>query len=176
MIANVLVLNLNHEPLNICNYRRALGLILTGKAVVLETNGQLLRSERLTLQMPSVVRLAYQVRRPVPELRLSRRSILARDDYTCQYCGRRRRGLTVDHVIPRHAGGEHSWENLVCCCTLCNNIKGNRTPKEAGLRLRRPPRRPRYIPFISYTTFHSALQNDQWRDYLAPFAPRIGRS
>jgi len=176
MSTEVLVLNCNHEPLNICHYRRALGLIFTGRAVVLETNGELVRSERLALHMPSVVRLAYQVKRPIPELRLSRRSILARDAYTCQYCGQQRRVLTIDHVIPRDAGGEHTWENLVCCCTQCNNVKGNRNPEQAGLKLRRQPRRPRYVPFISYSAFHSAIQNEQWRTYLMPFAPRTGRS
>ena len=173
---HVLVLNLNHEPLNICSYRRALGLIFLDKAVVLETNGEVLRSERITLQMPTVVRLKYQVKRPRPELRISRRSILARDNFTCQYCGRQTTPLTIDHVIPRVHGGRHSWENLVCSCIACNNRKGNHTPAQAGMTLVREPERPRFVPHISYSAFARAVKVGQWQPYLEPFAPRLDRA
>jgi 5-methylcytosine-specific restriction endonuclease McrA len=172
---HVLVLNLNYEPLNICSFRRALGLIFLDKATVLETNGEVLRSERLSMHMPSVVRLNYLVKRPRPELRISRRSILARDSFTCQYCGRQGSSLTIDHVVPRHYGGGHSWENLVCSCIQCNNSKGNRTPAQAGMTLVRRPRRPRFIPHISYSAFARAVKVDQWVPYLEPFAPRLDR-
>jgi 5-methylcytosine-specific restriction endonuclease McrA len=168
----VLVLNLNYEPLNICSFRRALGMLVLQKATVVETNGEVIHSERMAIPMPSVVRLNYQVRRPVPELRLSRRSVLARDQFTCQYCGRRTPPLTIDHVVPRGRGGAHSWENLVCSCIQCNNRKGNRTLAEAGLQLIRRPRRPRFVPYISYSSFTRALQIDEWQPYLEPFAPR----
>ena len=172
---NVLVLNLNYEPLNICSFRRALGLIFLDKATVLETNGQLLRSERVCMHMPSVVRLNYLVKRPRPELRISRRSVLARDNFTCQYCGRQANPLTIDHVVPRVNGGSHSWENLVCSCIQCNNTKGNRTPSQAGLALIRTPRRPRFVPHISYSAFARAVKVDEWQQYLEPFAPRLDR-
>jgi 5-methylcytosine-specific restriction endonuclease McrA len=169
----VLVLNLNHEPLNICSFRRALGLIFLDKATVLETNGETLHSERITMPMPSVVRLNYQVKRPYPELRISRRSILARDSFTCQYCGRQGPTLTLDHIVPRMNGGAHSWENLVCSCIECNNSKGNRTPSQAGLTLLRKPRRPRFVPHISYSAFARAVKVEEWQPYLEPFAPRV---
>ena len=171
----VLVLNLNYEPLNICSYRRALGLLVLEKATVLETNGEVLRSERLQWHMPSVVRLNYLVKRPRPELRMSRRSVLARDAFTCQYCGRQADPLTIDHVIPRVNGGAHTWENLVCSCIRCNNAKGNRTPAQAGMKLLRHPRRPRFVPHISYSAFARAVKVDQWQQYLEPFAPRLDR-
>jgi 5-methylcytosine-specific restriction endonuclease McrA len=169
----VLVLNLNYEPLNICSYRRAVGMLFLRKASVIETNGEVIRSANLTMPMPSVVRLNYQVRRPTPELRLSRRSVLARDQYTCQYCGRQSPPLTIDHIVPRVRGGAHSWENLVCSCIHCNNRKGNRTLSEVGLALRRKPRRPRYVPYISYSSFARALKVEEWQAYLEPFAPRV---
>ena len=172
MDSHVLVLNLNYEPLNICSFRRALGLVFLDKATVIETNGKVLHSERLTMPMPSVVRLNYQVRRPRPELRLSRRSILARDDFTCQYCGRQTTPLTIDHIVPRVQGGGHTWENLVCSCIECNNSKGNKTPRAAGLKLRKTPRRPRFVPYISYSAFARAVQVEDWQPYLEPFAPR----
>lgn len=172
MDTQVLVLNLNYEPLNVCSFRRALGLVFLDKATVIETNGKMLRSERLTMQMPSVVRLNYQVKRPHPKLRLSRRSIFARDNFTCQYCGKQTSPLTIDHVVPRNKGGAHTWENLVCSCIQCNNGKGNRTPTAAGLKLSNSPKRPRFVPYINYSTFARAVEIVEWQPYLEPFAPR----
>lgn len=169
------MLNLNYEPLNICSYRRALGLLFLDKATVLETNGEVIHSERLELRMPSVLRLNYLVRRPRPELRMSRRSVLARDGFTCQYCGRQAEPLTIDHVVPRVSGGGHTWENLVCSCIRCNNTKGDRTPTQAGMKLLRHPRRPRFVPHISFSAFARAVHVAEWQQYLEPFAPRTDR-
>ncbi len=166
----VLVLNHNYQPLNITNVRRALGMLCLGKAHTVETDSKVFRAERLSIRMPTVVRLNYHVRRPTPSLRVSRKSIFARDRYTCQYCGRRNTALTIDHVIPRERGGGTDWTNLVCCCTRCNNRKGNRTPEEVGMGLVRPPFRPKFIPYISYTKFVAAAQKPAWRPYLAPYA------
>jgi 5-methylcytosine-specific restriction endonuclease McrA len=167
--AQVLVLNFNYEPLNITNARRAIGLVLLGKAETIECNGELVRAARFSLPLPSVVKLAYFVRRPMPELKLSRKSILARDHHTCQYCGRTDGPLTVDHVVPKHRGGDTDWANLVCCCTRCNSRKGHRLPQEAGMLLRHKPRRPRYVPYISLAKFMGAVQDEKWRQYLEPF-------
>jgi 5-methylcytosine-specific restriction endonuclease McrA len=165
----VLVLNDNYQPLNVTNVRRALGLLCLGKAHTVETDSKVYRSEHLQLEMPIVVRLNHHVRRPTPVLRVCRRGIFARDNHTCQYCGRRNVPLTLDHVIPRERGGGTDWKNLVCCCTKCNNKKGNRTPKEVGMRLRRTPARPKLIPYISYAKFLAAAANPVWRPYLAPY-------
>ncbi len=170
MDGQVLVLNQNYEPLNITNARRAITLIYLGKAHVVERDSRVYRSARVSIELPSVVRLAYYVKRPMPQLKLSRRSIFARDNHACQYCGAQSRALTVDHVIPRHRGGQTDWKNLVCACTRCNNKKANRTPREAGMALIRQPRRPRYTPYISFSKFVAACQRDQWQPYLAPFA------
>jgi 5-methylcytosine-specific restriction endonuclease McrA len=165
----VLVLNHNYQPLNITSAQRAVLLICGGKAHTVETDSQVFRSERLEIEMPTVVRLNHYVRRPVPVLRVSRKSIFARDRHACQYCGSVGVTLTLDHVVPKERGGKTNWENLVCCCTKCNNIKANRTPAEAGLKLIKQPRRPKYIPYISYTRFVTATQNPVWYPYLAPY-------
>ena len=170
MPEEVLVLNHNYEPLNVTNARRAVTLLYLGKAVTVERDSREFHAERVVMDLPSVIRLAEFVKRPLPQLKLSRRSILARDDYACQYCGETRRMLTVDHVIPRHRDGQHTWENLVCCCMACNNKKGNRSPQESGMKLRRPPRRPGFVPYISLSRFAAALKNDRWYPYLEPFA------
>ncbi len=173
MEGRVLVLNQNYEPLHICDWQRAVALVYTGKAITVEHDGVMLRSPTREMPMPSVVRLHDYVLRPLPEMKLSRRAILARDDQRCQYCGNRARDLTIDHVIPRERGGPHTWENLVTCCRKCNNKKGNRAPREVGMKLLKRPRRPRFIPYLSFATFRAALRNEAWRDYLEPFAPQL---
>ena len=166
----VLVLNDNYQPLNVTNARRAIGLLCVGKAHVIESDSHVFHAERLAIELPTVVRLNHHVRRPMPILHVSRKSIFARDHYTCQYCGSRNVPLTIDHVVPRERGGGDDWTNLVCCCTKCNNKKGNRMPDEAGMRIRHAPFRPKYLPYISYTKFLAAAANPAWRPYLAPYA------
>lgn len=173
MKGQVLVLNQNYEPLNVCSWRRAVALLCLGKAVALAHDEQVVRGPSSELQLPSVVRLASPIRRPLPELKLSRRAILARDGNTCQYCGHSGRDLTIDHVVPRHKGGPASWDNLVACCMKCNNKKGSKTPREANMMLLRKPRRPRFIPYLSFATFTAAAKNPHWKEYLEPFAPHL---
>jgi 5-methylcytosine-specific restriction endonuclease McrA len=168
---SVLLLNQNYEPLNVTTVRRAIGLILTGKAQVLEEDSEWIRSPRFSMRAPSVLRLHYYVKRPFPELKVTRKGLLARDDHTCQYCGRRGGGLTIDHVIPRSRGGRSTWENMVTCCVRCNNRKGGRTPEEAGMKLIRKPFRPRFVPYMNYAKFVAAYrQHREWWPYLAPYA------
>jgi 5-methylcytosine-specific restriction endonuclease McrA len=140
--APVLVLNRNYQPIHVCNVKRAVIMLFVGKAEVVENGRGFIRTPSTVFACPSVIRLAYMVRRPRPRVRLSKREIFRRDDYTCQYCGRESRDLTVDHVIPRHLGGEHDWDNLVSACPDCNLKKGGRTPREAGMSLLRKPREP----------------------------------
>lgn len=167
-LPGVLVLNGNFEPLNICSIARGMTLLFLGKAEVLRYSDARVRSAEDSFAIPSVLRLHEVVRRPLPELKISRKSVLARDSYTCVYCGSRET-LTIDHVFPRHRGGENTWENVVCSCLKCNNKKGNRTPQECGLRLPHPPRKPRYIPYISFPRFVSAVKRPEWREFLVGF-------
>lgn len=141
--ASVLVLNQNYEPLNVCNAKRAIVLLQRGKAEVIEDSERLLRSVAHAFRVPSVIRMVYFIRRPRPAARLSRREVFARDGFTCQYCGTRTHDLTLDHVVPRHRGGPHTWDNLVSACKRCNHRKAGRTPAEARMQLQRKPRRPR---------------------------------
>lgn len=163
----VLVLNASYEPINVCAARRALVLILKGVASAEEHGSSHVHSARHALRVPSVIRLLEYRRIPHQTRALSRKNILMRDRYTCQYCHRTMPSseLTLDHVIPRSRAGETSWENLVACCHYCNNKKGNRTPEEAGMRLARSPR-----PFSLHTSRHLmrllAKSDDQWQKYL----------
>ena len=115
----VLVLNANFEPINICTTRRAVVLILGGKAAMVANGRGYIHTVRELIPRPSVIRLELQVHRPRPRVKLTRREVFRRDNYTCQYCGRRDGGLTVDHVLPRYQGGQHIWTNVVAACPPC---------------------------------------------------------
>lgn len=169
MSQEVLVLNSDYEPLNICNMRRAIALVFLGKVDILHTNTHIVRTVSQDYHSPSVLRLKSHIKRPRPQLKLSRRSVFARDNYACQYCGHRGSDLTVDHVIPRRLGGPSTWENLVCCCKRCNSKKGDKSLAQVGFILEKQPKRPKYVPFISLTKFINGARNEVWRDYLPVF-------
>jgi 5-methylcytosine-specific restriction endonuclease McrA len=160
----VLVLNANYEPLNVCDLRRAVSLLMSGKARMLEDGRGTLRSARTTFPRPSVIKLEHMVRRPRPRVKLTKREIFRRDNYTCQYCGRQTHHLTIDHVIPRHRGGGHRWDNLVAACPNCNRRKGGRSHVEAGMQLRHRPAEPQ--PTASYLFDRHLHENADWKKYL----------
>jgi len=166
MAGNVLVLNATYEPLSVISVRRAVVLLLKEKAEIVEAAEAWVRAQNWAIPQPLVIRLVYYVRIPHRlSLPLSRRTVLARDGYTCQYCGRQpdRSELTLDHVLPRSRGGKTSWENVVAACTRCNQRKGQQTPQEAGMLLQDPPRRPRYI---ALTVLGDARPHEVWSKYI----------
>ncbi|RYG46596.1 HNH endonuclease [bacterium] len=165
----VLVLNSNYEPLNVCSLRRAIGLMVLGKADVLEHREDPLRTALGTVRAPSVMRMRYQVKRPMPQLRLSRHSVLARDNHTCQYCGIKAKDMTIDHVVPRWCGGPSTWDNLVACCRKCNLKKADKTPQQAHMKLARKPKRPHFVPYLSLPLYLKAQNREEWRDFLPYF-------
>ncbi len=169
MSLEVLVLNSDFEPLNVCHVRRALVMIYLGKADVLHAHDSSIPIVTGFYMSPSVVKLRHHVRRPLPELKLSRRTIFARDQFTCQYCGSASKDLTIDHVVPRRHGGPTVWENLVCSCRRCNMKKGDKMLTQTAMKLIRQPKRPKYIPYISLTKYIAGRKNEVWRDYLPAF-------
>jgi len=161
----VLVLNQNYEPLNVCRARRAVVLLYRGKAEMLENGSGFIHSASYTFPLPSVIRLVYMIKRPRPMRRLVRIEIFNRDSYTCQYCGKQTRQLTIDHVIPRNQGGEHTWENVVSACVSCNRRKAGRTPEQAGMRLLHRPAYPHNnIPF--FIPYHYLQTKREWQKYI----------
>jgi len=162
----VLVLNATHEPIHVCSVRRAAVLLLKSKAVVLESGDRVLHSEHVQLERPVVIRLVTYVHVPrdVHRRKITRKAVLARDAWTCQYCGRQAAaGLTVDHVIPRSRGGQSVWENIVASCAPCNRKKGNLTPREARMHPRSSPRPPGPTVFIQLASPRIPVA---WEPYL----------
>jgi 5-methylcytosine-specific restriction endonuclease McrA len=164
----VLVLNASYEPINICGARRALVLVLKGVATTEEERNFSLHAARVSIPMPSVIRLLEYRRIPHQTRALSRKNILLRDRNTCQYCGTVLTAgeLTLDHVVPRSLGGQSTWENLVACCHTCNRRKGNSLLHELeDMRLQREPR-----PFSLHTSRHImrmiGSSDARWKKYL----------
>lgn len=151
-----LALNASFEPLTIVPVRRAIRLVLDGKAEILEHDGdRRFHSERYSVPAPTVIRLVRYVHVPRRFRRqVTNTFLFARDDYTCMYCGRHRselrarQFLTRDHILPRSRGGGNSWDNVVTSCSPCNNRKGGRLPAEAGMRLLTVPREPDYVHLV----------------------------
>ena len=166
--APVLVLNLNYVPVNVCTVRRAIVLVAKGKAELLENHRGELHTVTDVFLAPSIIRLAYMVKRPFLPRKLSKKEIFLRDRFTCQYCGKKAQDLTLDHVIPRRQNGAHTWENVVTACNRCNLHKAGRTPVEAKMRLNKVPRIPDPNPYL-------ILQNrvilEEWKLYI-PWSKR----
>ncbi len=163
MKGHVLVLNQDYSALTICSVQRAVVLVLLRKAELVEAHPErFVRSPSARFPWPSIVRLKMYARVPYKRILLSRKNILRRDRFRCQYCGSRDR-LTVDHVLPKSRGGLDTWENLVAACTVCNNRKGNHTPEEARMRLRRKPFRPSHVMFIRDLI---GTVDETWKPYL----------
>jgi len=165
-MTQVLVLNATYEPMSVVSVRRAVLLLLKEKAEIVEAAEAYLRSARIQLPVPLVIRLVCYVRIPHRlALPVSRRTVLARDQYTCQYCSTQpgRALLTMDHVIPRSRGGDTCWENVVTACGPCNRRKGGRTPEEAQMPVLKSPRRPRYL---ALTLLEGSSAHETWDKYM----------
>lgn len=164
-MVHTLVLNATYEPLCVVPQRRALLLVIAGKAVALEDSVAVVHSARTSLPVPSVVRLARFVRVPhrvgVP---LTRRSVFVRDAGRCAYCGGP--ASSIDHVVPRSRGGAHEWVNVVSACQRCNHAKADRTLAELGWRLRSTPRAP---VGTAWRIIGTGRSDPCWEPYLTAY-------
>jgi 5-methylcytosine-specific restriction endonuclease McrA len=179
---HVLVLNRHYQPVHVTNVKRAIILLYIGAARALDKQYRLFDFESWAalsvevdeetigtasqrILIPRIVVLQAYDRMPVGRIRFSRHNIFARDDHTCQYCRKQlpRRDLNLDHVVPRSKGGKTNWENVVTSCVQCNFAKGGRTPDEAGMRLMRKPKKPRWSELV-----HPPRLRARYREWL-PF-------
>lgn len=187
---SVLVLNKNYAPINIESVRRAFKKLVKKVAEVVYVEESIYHNYDLeswtkvseykkkyeetndfswlngSLIVPSIIRVLTYDKIPVIKVRLTRKNIFARDNHSCMYCGKRKsmKQLNFEHVIPKAKGGKESWENIVCACFDCNTKKGNRTPREAGMRLIRKPFEPKYVP-----TFRVHIRDKRyssWKSFL----------
>lgn len=187
--SHVLVLNRLWQAVNVCTVDRALSLLFMGHAAVVHAESghfntfsfnewcdfntatgfrdeEAIRTIRLRVRIPRIILLLFFDRVPDKEVKFTRQNVFERDRNTCQYCGIRfeRKDLNIDHVVPRQHGGLTTWTNVVCSCIDCNSHKANRTPEQAGMRLIRRPKKPRWRPFLEIQFARS--HHDSWRHFL----------
>ena len=171
----VLLLSATYEPIRVISWQNAITMFFLGKVEVLEEYDHDIRSVSLVIKAPAVVRLLRFFRPGRRSPPLSRGNILARDNFTCQYCGREltAKEATLDHVLPRSQGGRTTWENIVCCCAPCNRKKGGRTPREARMLLLSKPVKPDWLPVL-HIKLHGKIP-PTWHTFLQPLS-KPGRS
>jgi 5-methylcytosine-specific restriction endonuclease McrA len=157
----VLVLNFDYSPLNVTTLQRGFTLVVNGKAEVIKSADNPITTFTNTYVRPLIIRLLKYIHYRSTGLRVNRHRIFKRDNNECGYCGSKK-DLTIDHVIPRSKGGKNTWENLVTCCSKCNLKKGNRTPDEARMPLRKKPYEPNFVDDAS-------TLNDAWDSFKKTF-------
>lgn len=168
-MGHALVLNASFEPLQIVTWQRAIQLLFQGKVEVIEESELEVRTVRLTIRVPAVLRLLEYIplKKRKQVVRFSRTNVFIRDQHRCQYCGQKfnKTHLTLDHVRPVVQGGGKSWENIVTACKPCNQRKGGRTPQQAKMGLVRTPFRPTWLPA---TAIHMTVSRtpDRWKIYM----------
>lgn len=162
-----LLLNATYEPLSVVSWKKAITLLILGKAEMLAEQSNVVRSATQIFKLPSVLRLVRRVSVPRRRVQFSRANVYRRDGFCCQYCGDRFRKdeLTFDHIMPRSRGGRATWSNIVSSCRHCNRTKGNRTPDEAQMPLLNQPGEPRWWPF-STSSAHFEKHPEAWQPYL----------
>lgn len=195
--SNVLVLNRYYQALRVVDARRAFSLLFRGLAEVVAVENDTyntydfeswtevselrrrfepdghdwVHTVRLTVAVPRIIRLLFYDRLPRLQVKFNRRNIYSRDHNRCQYCGKRftTSELSLDHVIPRSRGGQTTWDNVVCCCTVCNVKKGGRLPREASMKLITKPVKPRHSPTVrlrlgldKYSSWKQFLDHAYW--------------
>jgi 5-methylcytosine-specific restriction endonuclease McrA len=160
----VLLLNFDFTPLNVLSTRKAVRLLILRKAdPVYYIDGKYWYAENFSVRLPSVLRLKYHIPLKYREIPLTKKNVLRRDGYTCQYCGTKEGPMTIDHVVPRRYGGKDTWENLVCACFKCNNEKGDNLPEQVGMKLIKKPRKPSYLSLLFS---NMKVPDERWREFL----------
>lgn len=184
---SVLVLNKNWAPISVKTVREVLGLVAKGSAFVIEpetyerhdleswadvsrvkakVGDGMIRSQRMTLVAPEVVVLTEYDGLGQKSVIFSRRNLFKRDRYTCQYCSLQPgpEELTIDHVLPKSKGGRSTWENCVLACVACNKVKADRTPEQAGMRLKKAPKKPTWK---TLTQVPPRERRESWEAFLS---------
>ncbi|XP_022932702.1 uncharacterized protein LOC111800353 [Cucurbita pepo subsp. pepo] len=172
-----LVLDISYRPVNVVCWKRAICLEFMEKADVLEYYDQTVSSPSGSFYIPAVLRVPHLlqvVKRRRIKQSLSRKNILYRDNYTCQYCSSHE-SLTIDHVLPVSRGGEWTWENLVAACVKCNSKKGQKTVEEANMKLKKTPKAPKDYDILAIPLTSTAIKMlklrkgtpEEWRQYLS---------
>jgi 5-methylcytosine-specific restriction endonuclease McrA len=165
----VLLLNATYEPLKVLSWQKAIMLYFSDKVEIVEEYDDFdLNSPSITIKCPSVIRLKKYVRGDKTKVKFSRSNIFARDQYTCQYCGKQPgvQNLTFDHLRPRASGGKTEWSNIVTACYPCNSKKGDKSLAEAKMYPKQLPFKPDHHP-TAHIRWAVSRTPDSWASYLS---------
>lgn len=170
MNSDVLVLDMNWQPVGFCTWQNAVKLWFEDRAIVVkeDSNGKVLRSPSFEMGMPRVIRVKNAwVRRRKHSVPCTRRNLLLRDNAECQYCGKQvtTENYTMEHVLPVSRGGKTEWSNVVVACAPCNKEKDNRTPEQAGMRLRKQPVTPKVTDPLYNFKLHITKMRPEWQEW-----------
>ena len=160
---HVLLLNNSFEPITIVNGKKAIIMLLLDKVDSVEKSSIKIKSEKLIVFLPRVIKLKSYVHIKKRQISLTRKNIFDRDNHECQYCGNQKYPLTLDHIIPKQKGGNDTWENLVAACSRCNIKKGNRLLNETNMKLLQKPVKPNYILYLQK---YVKQEYKIWKPYL----------
>jgi 5-methylcytosine-specific restriction endonuclease McrA len=161
-----LLLNASYEPLRVITIQRAVVLVLTEKAEIVKASDLEYHSERQVVRLPSVIRLLRLVKIPYnARVKLSKKSLIARDGGLCGYCGKE--GENIDHIVPRSKGGKHVWSNVVWSCRPCNDRKADKTLEEAKMKLLVKPYTPKDRVHLILAVGKMEQAEEAWEPYLA---------
>lgn len=170
---DTLVLSHAYVPVARVSWQRALTLLFEKKVEVIdEYEDWTVRSVTIEFKVPSIIRFLNRIRDRKPRVKFSRENVYTRDKGSCQYCGVKvsRHEATYDHVIARSRGGQTKWENVVICCTPCNQRKGHKTPEEAGMHLRMAPVKPKSLPdSVRLTFLYRKNIPESWKQWLQSY-------
>jgi len=162
-----LLLNTTFEPLTVVSWKKAITLVFLGKVEVLREYEREIKGISTSIKQPAVIRLLRFVRNNHTNVKFSRKNIFLRDDYTCQYCGKRfdPRWLTCDHIIPKSRGGVTEWSNIVTSCIQCNLKKGDKLPEEVDMYPRKKSVRPNGF-YMLMLHIGIKIVPEYWKDYI----------
>lgn len=177
-MSGILLLNADYSPLRVITIKRGVGMVIAGKAEVIEEGDDPLRSAKATLKMPSVIKLTYWVKIPYrSKVPLNRKALIARDHGECQMIYKdpgtgklvpcTRKGHTIDHVYPKSKGGKHEWKNVTLACATCNSAKANFTLEELGWKLKSRPEIPKVTNYVYIGLTEMDRNWEKWEPYLA---------
>jgi 5-methylcytosine-specific restriction endonuclease McrA len=177
MTDRALLINADYQPIRLISWEKAVTLIYESKAELIENYaGRVVRSVSLLFDLPAVIRL-IRYKKVKSRIRFNRYNVLARDNYTCAYCGLRPWKdkypnydlLTLDHIVPRSKGGKTTWLNIVTACVACNRMKADKSVKDASLALRYEARVPNSMDILRMSIIRYPMQKE-WVSYLPPQA------
>lgn len=173
-LKKVLVLDRNYQAFTVVGAKRAICLVVSDRAEVINNSEEVMRSPNVDFCIPTVIRLvSYVFKWKNCKMKLTSRNVMARDGYVCQYCGSTKKSsLTIDHIIPTSRGGKNTWTNMTTACFKCNTTKDNKMLSETNMKLRNKPYVPALMPILMLREYIKNASDETWLPHIKHMIPR----